>query len=589
MLNTFIKTYSKVLKILPHHLKRKFWGMQALIGFTGIVDLFGLAAFIPLISAVANPELLQTNPIYLKIKEIVGIQEDNILLFILFLSVFLFFCFRAGVVILNQWVQNNFVLKLGEYVGERAFRHYLSLDYETFKQKDSSEVTRELVLSPQYFSKFLVMPLFVITAEFLIVLILIVSIAFFHYKVFLILALTIGPSLFFFQKKIRRRIKKIGVEQHALAAKSFSNSRRGIYGFIDARLRNKEEVIVKDYALAVKKYSKASAIVNTLSIIPSKMFELTTVGGLIAILAYGLFIAKDSAATFSLVAIYAIAGYRIIPSLSKVMPALMQLEQYSYLFEIFKPALESQHPKIDAETADVKFDKEIKIEKVCFKYKTEERYFLHGLTFEIKKGEIIGLIGKSGSGKTTLVKIITGFLSPTAGTIKIDGVEINQDNVSGWMKNISFVQQAPFLEYGSLTTNIAFLESTVDKERLHKVIAMASLSELVKGKNPDEFIIEEEGKNLSGGQKQRVLIARALYNNSKLIILDEATSALDNETEREVNDTVKSLKGSGVTLIIIAHRYSTLVHTDRIIELKNDNVFSETDYIRLVQEIREYS
>lgn len=110
---------------------------------------------------------------------------------------------------------------------------------------------------------------------------------------------------------------------------------------------------------------------------------------------------------------------------------------------------------------------------------------------------------------------------------------------------------------------------------------MSSLTNLLNGKNPLEFMIEEGGKNLSGGQKQRIVIARALYNNSKVIILDEATSALDNETEEEVNETIKKLKGTGVTIIIIAHRYSTLVHTDKIIELTENGSFVESEYQNL--------
>lgn len=139
--------------------------------------------------------------------------------------------------------------------------------------------------------------------------------------------------------------------------------------------------------------------------------------------------------------------------------------------------------------------------------------------------------------------------------------------IKAWMSNISYVQQSPYLENGSLAKNIAFLEEIIDEEKLQNAISRASLSDFVGSQNPHKILIEENGKNLSGGQRQRVVIARALYHQAKLIILDEATSALDNETEASITETVQSLKGTGVTIIIIAHRLSTLEGVDRILEI----------------------
>ena len=140
------------------------------------------------------------------------------------------------------------------------------------------------------------------------------------------------------------------------------------------------------------------------------------------------------------------------------------------------------------------------------------------------------------------------------------------------------MQQSPYIERGSLARNVAFLEDQIDDERLNKAIVGASLTDLIGSTSPHNFSIEESGKNLSGGQKQRIIIARALYNEAQVIILDEATAALDNQTEAEVNQTVNSLRGTGVTIIIIAHRYSTLKYTDRIIELEKGKVLREVTY-----------
>ncbi|MCG7859184.1 ATP-binding cassette domain-containing protein, partial [Flavihumibacter sediminis] len=122
----------------------------------------------------------------------------------------------------------------------------------------------------------------------------------------------------------------------------------------------------------------------------------------------------------------------------------------------------------------------------------------------------------------------------------------------------------------------------IDHDRLNKSIIAASLDGFVNGRDPYQIQIEEMGKNLSGGQKQRVIIARALYHNSSLIILDEATSALDNETEEAINQTIEQLRGSGITILIIAHRFSTLKHTDRIVRLEGGRIKEVLQYNSLL-------
>ena len=537
---------------------------------TSVVDLAGLAAFIPVLSAVADPELLVGDGLLAKLKTSSGIEENNYFLLTLFSAALGFFFLRAIFIFFSHWVQNKFVFDLQEYIGITTYNFYMNSTFEEFQKRDSTEVVRELTINPQHFARFLVMPLLLLSAEILVILMIIGGIALYNFEVFLLLIVTIFPVAYLFNKLVKKRMNRYGEEQNVLTPKLYANSNRGMFGFVDVKLRSKEQVLLSDYGNVFKRLNRIGLVTSVLNIMPSKLFELATVGGLLLLFSYSTFWVQNPALILPLIALYAAAGYRVIPSLSKIVPALMQLEQYTYLFQVFdKPLSKSstlfKQPKFD----DLKFDQSIELKDLSFKFLGDEIILFENINLKIDKGEIVGLVGKSGSGKTTLVKIISGFLNPSEGALIVDGKTITESNMRSWMSKISYVQQSPYLENGSLAKNIAFLEDDIDERKLKKAIHRASLQDFVGKRKPSELLIEENGKNLSGGQKQRVVIARALYHEAKLIVLDEATSALDNETEASITETVQNLKGTGVTIIIIAHRLSTLKGVDRVIRIED--------------------
>ncbi len=578
-MKSLIETYSKIFNLLTTRFKKRFWVLQVVILITSIVDLAGLAAFIPVLSAVAKPELMMGEGLFAKIKLASGIVDNNNFLLLLFTSALAFFFLRAFFIFYSSWVQNKFVFDLNEFIGVSTYKYYLDSPYEEFQKRDSAEVVRELTINPQHFSRFLVMPLLMITTESLVIIMIIGGIALYNFEVFVLLISTIFPVAYFFNKIVKKRMNRYGVQQNILTPKLYANSNRGMFGYVDVKLRNKEQVLLNDYKEVIIKLNRIGLVTSVLNIMPAKLFELVTVAGLMLLFVYSAYIVQDPAIILPLIALYAAAVYRVIPSLSKIVPAFMQLEQYNYLFDIFSNPMTAKKVRSEYANSDqMSFNHKIEIRDLTFQFIGENKPLFEKVNLTILKGEIIGLVGKSGTGKTTLIKVLAGFLKPQTGEILIDGVPMLFDENKAWMQNISYVQQNPYLEAGSLAANIAFLEQTVDEKRLQLAIDKASLKEFVGQRNPNKIFIEENGKNLSGGQKQRVVIARALYHQASLIILDEATSALDHETEAVIIETVQKLKGTGVTIIIIAHRISTLKGTDRIIKINQNKPWEEYMY-----------
>jgi ABC-type multidrug transport system fused ATPase/permease subunit len=204
----------------------------------------------------------------------------------------------------------------------------------------------------------------------------------------------------------------------------------------------------------------------------------------------------------------------------------------------------------------------------------------------MKKGEKIGIIGSSGSGKTTLINILLKFHNNYEGTIKIDNTVLSDSHLKSWRKLIGYVKQDIFLMDASILDNITFNDSNPDQTRLKSAVEQSSLTSFIEslpeGLNTK---IGERGSSLSGGQKQRLSIARSLYRNAEILIFDEATSALDNQTEQEVSDAIDQLSNTQKTIIIIAHRLTTLKNCDRIYELKEGKIAAVHQYSDLIKNI----
>jgi len=209
----------------------------------------------------------------------------------------------------------------------------------------------------------------------------------------------------------------------------------------------------------------------------------------------------------------------------------------------------------------------------------------NNLNFNIAKGENIGIFGKTGSGKTTLINILMGILYPVKGNIYVDNQNIfnNKDTnvLNKWRNNISHVPQDVFLYDSNILENIAFCMPR-EEINIEKVIKAAKISHahefICKTNNGYETLVGEKGIKLSGGQKQRIGIARALYNDSDLIIFDESTSSLDFKTEKLVIESIFENKSrDSLTTITIAHRLSTLRYCDKVIELNEGSIIEIYD------------
>ena len=250
---------------------------------------------------------------------------------------------------------------------------------------------------------------------------------------------------------------------------------------------------------------------------------------------------------------------------------------FSKLVEIF----ETESDVRDGNKEVSRFQDRIIFNGVHFEYKPGNPV-LKNISFEMKHGETIAIVGPSGSGKSTLTDLILRLYDPVEGTITFDGKDIREFSQHSYRKLFGVVSQESVLFNISIRDNITFGRPNDDKD-LFRSCSIANIEEFIQGL-PDKFEthVGDRGIRLSGGQRQRITIARAVYAHPEILILDEATSSLDSESEREVQNAIEEAI-KGVTAIVVAHRLSTILHSDRIIVLNDRQIESMGTHTALLE------
>ena len=306
-------------------------------------------------------------------------------------------------------------------------------------------------------------------------------------------------------------------------------------------------------------------------------------------------LSSDITNVIPIIALYAFAGYRLMPALQKIFISLTSLR-------VVTPALDSLHNDLknlkpiilgNNNGDTLKVNNDICLKNIYYNYPNASRTALKNINLTIPANKTIGLVGATGSGKTTTVDILLGLLEAQKGTLKVDGKIIDNNNRRAWQRSIGYVPQQIFLSDNTVSANIAFGVNIkdIDQEAVQNAAKIANIHNFIMNELPLNYqtTVGERGVRLSGGQRQRIGIARALYHKPKVLVLDEATSALDNLTEKAVMDAVHNSEKS-ITKILIAHRLTTVENCDKIFlfdkgELKTQGTFEEL--IKISDDFRE--
>ena len=475
--------------------------------------------------------------------------------------------------VLTYWTYhlNRLLSEVRCHVSSRLFRGYIDSDYAFFISNSSSEITKNLTSLVGSFNGNILTPIGVLLTEGFVLLALVgLSLAIKPIDSLILFTMIMLPSLLYF-KFTKTRVKGHGEVSQQNEALRIKTTNEMVGGIRDIRLLDKGSYFIDQFNTFDNLVATAN-FKNFFLSQSSKYFLECVLILAIAVLVFTQSLAGNAfVELIPALGFYALAGFRVIPSINRLINALQGLKFGEVVLDTVNQEFK-RHEKTPLRTNTkpplLSFEESITIEGVAFRYQPRLPYIFKGLSLKIKKGDSVGICGETGAGKSSFLNLVLGFLSPTTGTIKIDGHDIHQNKMA--LKHVlGYVPQDIFLLDDSIANNVAFGEvaGTLDRKRVRWALKEAQMEGFIKKQKMGiNTHVGERGVRLSGGQKQRLGIARALYFGANILVFDEATSALDEATERAVMHNIAKLKNK-YTLIVVAHRLSTLKVCDRIYTL----------------------
>lgn len=556
----------KLLAITTRQEKKNFIILIFMSIFLSIIETVGISAIMPFITLASDPSKIVSNKYSKMVYDFFEFSTTTN--FMIFFGLFLigFYIFRATYSMLYNYILNKFAFGRFHAFAFRLFKNYTNLPYKRFVKRNSAELIKTIVNEASNLS-FYMQSLLLIFSEFFTVVLLYALLLLMDWKMTLVLTILLGAKVLFLLFFLKKRIEKEGLKRSIMQSKFYKILNETFGNFKIIKLIQNEEKLYSEFSNISYGYARANIVSNTLSQLPRLSLETIGFSVLIGIVVYVLFQYNDANFVLPIISMYALALYRILPALNRILSSYNTLLFLSNSLDVVYSDL-SYTPQIEGKDF-IDFKNKIELTNISFEYNRNKKV-LENINIIINKGDKVAFVGESGSGKSTLVDLIIGLYKPLSGEIVIDDKKLTTDNVKSYRSKVGYIPQSIYLFDGTVGENVAF-GYEYNKEKIIEVLKKANIYDFLYSKEGIDTLVGDGGIQLSGGQKQRIGIARALYSDPEILVLDEATSALDNETEAKIMDEIYETS-QDKTLLIIAHRLSTIERCDRKIMLSNGKI-----------------
>ena len=586
-----IEIYRTLLTLLDRSERRKFYLMILLVTVGALVEASSVASVLPLLSVLAKPELIETNAYLAWGYRVSGAGSVGQFQIFLACAVFLYVVFAILMRLATLYAVSRFANMRGFTLSRRLLEGYLHQPYPWFLRRHTSDLGKSILAEVNSLVGGVLMPIIQMIASTFLILFLLALLVLAEPVIALVSVALLGSSYCAIFLGMKSMLHRIGTRRLRANQQRFFIAQEATGGIKDVKLLGLENAYVHRFAGPAREMAGAEATLHILNAAPRLVLEMLSFGGILTVVLYLLFTNAGNLETIiPTLGMLAFAGLRLLPALQQLFGSI--------------GAVQSNRPVVDELIADFReveanrqdrhvgpapprltLRTSLVLDDIHYSYPEAERSTLNGLSLEIKALTTVGLVGGTGAGKTTAIDLILGLLQPESGEMRVDGVSVTKSNRWAWQRSVGYVPQHIFLTADSIASNIAFgvPRDRIDMNAVERAARLAALHDLVEDlPGGYETEVGERGVRLSGGQRQRVGIARALYADPNVLVLDEATSALDNLTERAVMDAVFNVEGQK-TVILIAHRLSTVKTCDRIFLMEKGRVTASGSFEELVQ------
>jgi ABC-type multidrug transport system fused ATPase/permease subunit len=574
-----------ILSVLDKKTMRQYIGLQLVFFFSAFFQVAGIASIGPFISILSNPDIIQSNDILASLYQSLGFSSDTQFIFAVALASLMLILTSNTVAGLTKWLTFRFSVSLGSSLQRKIYRNFLFKDYLFHKTENYNRKIAVVGAQVPRFVYMLFQPFLLLTSQAFIVLLILIGLLIMDPLLACIAGGLIGGSYLVTYVVLRRKLAYHGAvisEKNDKVQRILSES---FIGIKDVKLDSLEPMYIERYSKINVRGLKSQAFIALAGELPRFVIESISFGAILILALVLLTTQDDITSVVPVLSIYALAGYKLLPTLQQIYKALSSLSGHGSVAKTVLRNLQStaDDPSSVARSVSPMDIHQVQLSNAEFSYGKESVPAVQDVSLTLARGEIYSLVGHSGSGKSTLADIVLGLLKLNSGDLIVNDRVLSDQQLGAFRKKVGYVAQIIFILEDSVINNVAFgvPEAEIDMDRVKQALTLANADEFVNElPNGIHSNLGQDGKLLSGGQRQRIGIARALYKQTDLLVLDEPTSALDMESEYKLMKTLNSLK-KDLIILVISHRPASIKMSDKIILMSSGRLEDVGSYTEL--------
>ncbi|UYI78217.1 MAG: ABC transporter ATP-binding protein [Fusobacterium varium] len=560
--------FKKIKKLFSKEEIKKLLGITIFSVIISLSEVVGLSTIVPFMAMVTNQNIIFENRYLKLIYNFFNFESTKNFIFYFGITIVIIFLIKNILNIFFNYVLVSFTRNNYYKFTNRLMNNYLKYPYQNFVKKNSNDLIKNITIEANWVVV-LIQNCLMMVSEICVVVFIYIVMLYVDLKITLFVSIFMGINILLIKYFLISKVKKWGKDRFDATQEYYQiiGSTFGNYKFI--KLQSDDKSILNNFKTSCKKYTEVDKKYTFVQPVPRLILEFLGFSIVVVLIIFSVMLYDENglAKIMPVISVFFIGLYRILPSVNRIINYYQVVVFYRKSLDIIAEELESEIENI--ENNPIEFNKKIELKDICFEFE-EGKEVLKNISLSIFKGEKVAFVGESGSGKTTLVDLITGLYKPKNGSIYLDNIKLEDKNIGYWRQSIGYIPQEVYLFDGTIADNVVF-NREYNEKKLIESLKKARIWEFLKKKEGIRTIVGDRGIMLSGGQKQRIAIARALYDNPDILVLDEATSALDNETEEEIMKEIYDVSKDR-TLIIVAHRLTTLKDCDRIFVINNRKI-----------------